>query len=163
MANVSAATTEAYKTYTAFKGTNALSGKTTFIIPVYKDMQLAAPTLKVSVNANGTFTLSWNKVSGASKYDLYIKQSDGSYKVMKTTTATSFTTAFATYGKQYAYKMKAVGSSTSDFSNTVNATNNKKLQTPTMKATVNANGTFKLSWSAVAGATAYQLHQLTVR
>ena len=46
MANVSAATTEAYKTYTAFKGTNALSGKTTFIIPVYKDMQLAAPTLK---------------------------------------------------------------------------------------------------------------------
>ena len=158
MANVSAATTEAYKTYTAFKGTNALSGKTTFIIPVYKDMQLAAPTLKVSVNANGTFTLSWNKVSGASKYDLYIKQSDGSYKVMKTTTATSFTTAFATYGKQYAYKMKAVGSSTSDFSNTVNATNNKKLQTPTMKATVNANGTFKLSWSAVAGATAYELY-----
>ncbi len=81
MANVSAATTEAYKTYTAFKGTNALSGKTTFIIPVYKDMQLAAPTLsKATVNANGTFTLSWNKVAGASKYDLYIKQSDGSYK-----------------------------------------------------------------------------------
>ena len=158
MANVSAATTEAYKTYTAFKGTNALSGKTTFIIPVYKDMQLAAPTLKATVNANGTFTLSWNKVAGASKYDLYIKQSDGTYKVMKTTTATSFTTAFATYGKQYAYKMKAVGSSTSDFSNTVNATNNKKLQTPTMKATVNANGTFKLSWSAVAGATAYELY-----
>ncbi len=158
MANVSAATTEAYKTYTAFKGTNALSGKTTFIIPVYKDMQLAAPTLKVSVNANGTFTLSWNKVSGASKYDLYIKQSDGSYKVMKTTTATSFTTAVAAYGKQYAYKMKAVGSSASDFSNTVNATNNKKLQTPTMKAAVNANGTFKLSWNAVSGATAYELY-----
>ncbi|MBD5082945.1 MAG: SH3 domain-containing protein, partial [Clostridiales bacterium] len=38
MVNVSAATTEAYKTYTAFKGTNALSGKTTFLIPVYNNM-----------------------------------------------------------------------------------------------------------------------------
>ena len=162
MANVSAAATEAYKTYTAFKGTGALSGKTTFVIPVYKDMQLAAPTLKAAVNANGTFTLSWSKISGADKYELYIKQADGSYKLMKTTSDTSFTTAVAAYGKQYSYKMRAVnsknGSLTSAYSTVVNATNTKKLQTPAMKVTVNANGTFKLSWNAVAGATSYQLY-----
>ena len=123
---------------------------------------LKAPTLKATVNANGSFTLSWDGVNEADQYELYIKQSDGSYKLMKTTTATSFTTAVAAYGKQYSYKVCAVNNAnsaaTSDFSNTVNATNNKKLATPTLKATVNANGTFKLSWNAVTGATAYELY-----
>ena len=124
--------------------------------------KLQAPTAKVTVNANGTFKLSWNKVAGADKYELYIKQADGSYKLMKTTTATSFTTAFATYGKQFSYKIRAVNSKnkslTSAYSSVVNATNNKKLQTPTMKASVNANGTFKLSWNKVAGADKYELY-----
>ncbi len=69
--------------------------------------KLQTPTLKVTVNSNGTFKLSWNKVTGAEKYELYIKQANGSYKLMKTTTSTSFTTAFATYGKQFSYKMRA--------------------------------------------------------
>ena len=120
---------------------------------------LKAPTMKATVNANGTFTLSWNKVSGAEKYELYIKQADGSYKLMKTTTATSFTTAFATYNKQFSYKMRAVkGNTKSAYSSVVNAKNTKKLQTPTMKATVNANGTFKLSWNKVTGADKYELY-----
>ncbi len=126
------------------------------------ETKLATPTLKAAVNANGSFKLSWNKVNGAEKYELYIKQADGSYKLMKTTTATSFTTAFATYGKQFSYKIRAVNSKnkslTSAYSSVVNATNNKKLQTPTMKASVNANGTFKLSWNKVAGADKYELY-----
>ena len=159
MANVSAATTEAYKTYTAFKGTEALNGKTTFIIPVYKDINPSAPTLKATVNANGTFTLSWNKITGADKYEIYYKQADGSYKLLKTVTGTSYTTVFAQYGKQYSYKMKAVkGSTKSDYSNVVNATNNKKLQTPTLKVAVNSNGTFKMTWNKVTGATSYQIY-----
>ena len=121
--------------------------------------QLSTPTLKAIVNANGTFKLSWNKVSGAEKYELYIKQADGSYKLMKTTTATSFTTAFATYGKQYSYKMRAVkGNTKSAYSKVVNAKNTKKLQTPTLKVAVNANGTFKLSWNKVTGAEKYELY-----
>ena len=126
------------------------------------ETKLATPTLKAAVNANGSFKLSWNKVNGAEKYELYIKQADGSYKLMKTTTATSFTTAFATYGKQFSYKIRAVNSKnkslTSAYSSVVNATNNKKLQTPTMKASVNANGTFKLSWNKVEGADKYELY-----
>ena len=132
------------------------------VVNVTNNKKLQTPTMKATVNANGTFKLSWNAVSGATAYELYIKQSDGSYKLMKTTTATSFTTAFATYGKQFSYTMRAVTSknksAASAYSSAVNATNNKKLQTPTMKATVNANGTFKLSWNAVSGATAYELY-----
>ena len=145
-------TTAGVKTYTC---TKCKATKTEAI----KATGLKTPTLKATVNANGTFKLSWNKVSGAEKYELYIKQADGSYKLMKTTTATSFTTAFATYGKQFSYKMRAVkGNTKSAYSSVVNAKNTKKLQTPTMKVTVNANGTFKLSWNKVSGAEKYELY-----
>ncbi len=121
--------------------------------------QLSTPTLKAIVNANGTFKLSWNKVSGAEKYELYIKQADGSYKLMKTTTGTSFTTATAAYGKQYSYKMRAVkGNTKSAYSAVVNAKNTKKLQATTAKVTVNANGSFKISWNKVTGATKYGIY-----
>ena len=146
------ATTVGVKTYTC---TKCKATKTETI----KATGLKTPVLKAAVNANGTIKLSWGKVAEAEKYELYIKQADGSYKLMKTTNATSFTTAFATYGKQFTYKMRAVaGNTKSAYSAAVNATNNKKLQTPTMKATVNANGTFTLSWNKVAGATSYQLY-----
>ncbi len=124
--------------------------------------KLQTPTMKATVNANGTFKLSWNKVTGADKYELYIKQANGSYKLMKTTTATSFTTAYATYNKQFSYKMRAINSKNksiaSAYSAVVSTKNTKKLQAPTMKATVNKNGTFKLSWNKVDGATSYKLY-----
>ena len=121
---------------------------------------IATPTLKATVNTNGTFKLSWNKVSGAEKYELYIKQANGSYKLMKTTTSTSFTTAVATYGKQYSYKVLVANNNKSaqTFSNVVNAKNTKKLQTPSLKVAVNKNGSFKLSWGKVTGATSYQIY-----
>lgn len=126
--------------------------------------ELKAPTLKASVNSNGSFKLSWKKIAGAEKYELFLKNADGSYKLMKTTTGTSYTTIVAAYGRQYNYKIRAVRtvdskhSYISDYSSVVSATNKKKLQTPTMKAAVNSNGSFKLSWNAVAGAKSYQIY-----
>ena len=140
------------KTYTCTK----CKATKTETIPKLK---LSAPTLKVSVNSNGTFKMTWKKVTGAEKYEIYYKQTDGSYKLLKTVTGTSYTTVFAQYGKQYSYKMKAVTSNTkSDFSKVVNATNNKKLQTPTLKVAINSNGTFKMTWNKVTGATSYQIY-----
>ena len=133
------------------------------VVSATNKVKLSSPTMKdVVVNSNGSFKLSWNSVAGADKYELYIRQADGSYKLMKTTTATSFTTAFATYGKQYSYKAKAINSKNkvySDFSNVVSATNKVKLSSPTMKdVVVNSNGSFKLSWNSVAGADKYELY-----
>ncbi|MDE6110672.1 MAG: Ig-like domain-containing protein [Eubacterium sp.] len=131
-------------------------------IDIVNDVKIQTPAVKVAVNANGTFKLSWNAVAGADKYDLYIRNDDGSYKVMKTTNATSFTTAVGAYGKNYSYKIKALNSNntaaTSDFSNIVSAVNNNKLSTPSLKLTENADGSFKLSWNAVAGADKYELY-----
>ena len=124
--------------------------------------QIEAPELEVAVNKNGSFTLYWNEVDGADKYELYIKQANGSYKVMKTTSDASFVTAIAPYGKAYSYKMKAIHKSNSsynsEFSNIVSIVNDVKLQKPAIKVTENANGSFKLSWNAVAGADKYELY-----
>ena len=131
-------------------------------VSIVNDVKLQKPSLKIAVNSNGSFKLSWDAVAGADKYDLYIRQANGSYKVMKTTGAASFTTAVASYGKNYSYKMKALDSdntdAASDFSNTVGAVNHNKLSTPALKVTENADGTFKLYWSAVAGADKYELY-----
>ena len=92
-----------------------------FVGAVNKVGALQTPSLKTAVNSNGTFTLSWGKISGAEKYELYIKQTNGSYKLMKTTNSTSFTTAVAVYGKQYSYRMRAVrGKLVSAYSAAVN-------------------------------------------
>ncbi len=148
-----------YTTIYGYKGSTAESYAKEYGNKFVALTQLSAPTLKVTVNANGSFKLSWNKVSGAEKYELYIKQADGSYKLMKTTTGTSFTTATAAYGKQYSYKMRAVkGNAKSAYSAVVNAKNTKKLQAPTAKVTVNANGSFKISWNKVTGATKYGIY-----
>ncbi len=148
-----------YTTIYGYKGSTAESYAKEYGNKFVALTQLSAPTLKVTVNANGSFKLSWNKVSGAEKYELYIKQADGSYKLMKTTTGTSFTTATAAYGKQYSYKMRAVkGNAKSAYSAVVNAKNTKKLQVPTAKVTVNANGSFKISWNKVTGATKYGIY-----
>ncbi|MDE5671366.1 MAG: leucine-rich repeat protein, partial [Eubacterium sp.] len=148
------ATTKGIKTYLCSKCDEIK----TEIIPA---LGLKTPTLKVAVNANGSFTLSWNRVSEAENYELYIKNADGSYKLMKTATDTStkFVTATAAYGKAYSYKIRAIaGNVKSDFSNVVNVTNNKKLQAPMAKAVVNANGGFTISWNAVVGADRYDVY-----
>ena len=129
-------------------------------VSVTNNKKLQSTTAKVTVNANGSFKLSWNKVAGATKYGIYMKQDDGSYKWIKTVTGTSWSTGIAQYGKQYSYKVLVANNNKSaqTFSNVVNAKNNKKLQTPTAKITVNANGSFTISWNKIAGATKYGIY-----
>ena len=149
-------------TYKVFAVNDNTSAKSEFssAVSATNNKKLQATTAKVTVNANGSFKISWNKVTGATKYGVYMKQANGSYKWIKTVTGTSFTTAVAAYGKQYTYKVLAANNNKSaqTFSNVVNAKNTKKLQTPSLKVAVNKNGSFKLSWGKVTGATSYQIY-----
>ena len=149
-------------TYKVFAVNDNTSAKSAFssAVSATNNKKLQSTTAKVTVNANGSFKISWNKVTGATKYGIYMKQANGSYKWIKTVTGTSWSTAVAAYGKQYSYKVLAANNNKSaqTFSNVVNAKNTKKLQTPLLKVAVNKNGSFKLSWGKVAGATSYQIY-----
>ena len=149
-------------TYKVFAVNDNTSAKSAFssAVSATNNKKLQSTTAKVTVNANGSFKISWNKVTGATKYGIYMKQSNGSYKWIKTVTGTSWTTGTAQYNKQYSYKVLVANNNKSaqTFSNVVNAKNTKKLQTPSLKVAVNKNGSFKLSWGKVTGATSYQIY-----
>ena len=72
------------------------------------------PQTKVtgSVNKSGNPTLSWEKVEGAVAYKVYRADASGTYKLMKTTTGTSYTNTNNEAGTTYTYYVVAVAENT---------------------------------------------------
>jgi lactocepin len=53
--------------------------------------------------------VSWKKVSGANKYEVWKKVgTNGTYKKVKTTTSVSYKDTTTVKGKKYYYKVKAI-------------------------------------------------------
>ena len=86
-------------------------------------VRTAAPTLKTAA-PEGTPSLSWNAVNGATKYWVYRSTDGKEFKYYDSTTKTAYTNKSVVAGKTYYYKVKAVNvvngtSYASDFSNSV--------------------------------------------
>lgn len=86
-------------------------------------VRTAAPTLKAAA-PEGTPSLSWNAVNGATKYWVYRSTDGKEFKYYDSTTKTAYTNKSVDAGKTYYYKVKAVNvvngtSYASDFSNSV--------------------------------------------
>ncbi len=72
---------------------------------------LARPDVEITLTKGGSPKLTWDKVDGAEKYQIYRATSkNGTYKLMKTTTSTSYTNTSAKEGTTYYYKVKAIHS-----------------------------------------------------
>ena len=152
--------------YYMVKALHSKSGATSaFSSAVSGTCDLPQPTLKITVvSSNGKLKLSWNKVEGASKYELY-RSTDGgeSYSLLTTTTGTSITNTSAAAGNKYYYKVKAIHSNSSAnsvFSSVVTGTCD--LPRPELKiVVVSSTGKLKLSWNKVEGASKYELYRST--
>lgn len=132
-------------------------------VPTYVDMNVMydvdhAPTGSVKVTKSGT-TLSWNKVTGADGYAVYSKDPSGSVKRLKFQTGTSYTVtsgsglsyyvkAYKSYGGQKYY-----GSSSNSVSVSLGKVSN-------LTQTEAIAGGAKISWSAVSGASGYEIYTL---
>ena len=77
----------------------------------YRTCDLPRPTVTAGVNTKGQPRLTWKAVDGAVSYKVYRADTkDGSYKLMKTATSTSYVnTSISTY-ETYYYKVVAVHS-----------------------------------------------------
>lgn len=64
---------------------------------------LDAPKLTTKKRTTSAVTLKWNKVSGAAGYKVYKKTNSGKYKLVKTTTGTSFKDTGLKKGVTYRY------------------------------------------------------------
>ena len=93
---------------------NGNSYATSAYSPVkYITCDCARPVVSITSNSAGKPKLSWDAVSGATKYEIWRATSkDGEYTKAYTTTKTSYTNTGAVSGTTYYYKVRALGSST---------------------------------------------------
>ena len=130
----------------------------------------AAPVVKLGNSASsGKPMLTWNAVSGATSYKVYRATSqNGTYSLLGTVTATSYTNTGAKDGVTYYYKVTAVNDSgESAYSNIVSGQN--KAVTPKPAALVvkighsATSGKPMLTWNAVSGAASYKVYRATTK
>ena len=135
---------------------NIVSGKVKSVTP-----KPSAPVVKIGNSASsGKPMLTWNAVSGATSYKVYRATSqNGTYSLLGTVTATSYTNTGAKAGTTYYYKVKAVNSAgESAYSNVVSG--RATVTTLTMGHS-STSGKPQLTWKAVSGAASYKVYRAT--
>ena len=127
--------------------------------------QGAAPTLTAVVAPGGaSVSVSWTAVSGADSYELYKQQDGGSWSAAMSMTATTYSDTSVSAGASYFYIVRAVtGGTAGAWSNTPKVTipggTSAPTGRPTLTATADGVNGVDLSWTAVTGATSYDLRR----
>ena len=153
-----------YIYYYKVKAVNANSIKSDYSATVAATCHCARPVVKPDyLISTGKPYIKWTAVSGASKYEVYRSGSkDGTYTLLGTTTATNYTDNKANAGYTYYYKVKAVSKVSSGansyYSVVIGATCH--CARPSVKITT-SNGSPRLTWNAVAGASQYEVYRAT--
>ena len=103
--------TKSGKTYTGYCHSKWLKISTGTATTAAKPAQVTG--LKASKVAQHQLTIAWNKVSGATGYEVYYCRTfDGSYQLLRTVTSPTYTTGTGlTAGRGYYYKVRAVNKS----------------------------------------------------
>ena len=142
-------------------------GNSTHItVPKNYKKALTAPAVTAgNAVSSGCVKLTWAKVYGADKYEIYrANTKDGTYKLMYTTTNTTYTNTSSKPGYTYYYKVKAVDSTgnyqPSAYSAVVSRTCD--CARPVVRITTSqTSGKPYLSWDAVDGADKYVIYRST--
>ena len=112
-----------------------------------------------NVASTGKIKLTWNAVSGAAKYTVYIYDAGGNLLKTSSTTGTSLTHTSAVAGTTYTYKVKAIGSvSAANSSYSAAKSRTCDLAAPKLSVTTTSAGKPKLTWSKVSGASKYSVY-----
>ncbi len=125
---------------------------------------LARPVISSLRNTNSGIRITWNKVAGADKYQVYrFSHTTNKWKLMKTVVGTTCTDSGVKYqsGKYYSYYVKAVSEGYLSGYKLTNAPNIIRLTTPdVLKATSSKKG-ITVEWKPVEGAYGYYVYRKT--
>ncbi|MGN1419756.1 MAG: fibronectin type III domain-containing protein [Acutalibacteraceae bacterium] len=126
----------------------------------------AKPKVTVSTTTS-SIKLSWNKVTGATKYYIYsYNTSTKKYTKLKSQTGTSYTISKLSSGKTYSYAVKAVtvkGSKTySGIVSDLITAATKPAKVTGIKLSNSGSSALKVSWKAVSGASGYKVYTYNI-
>jgi len=122
---------------------------------------LTAPTVSSVSNTTAGANIKWNKITGASKYNVYRKTANSTYIKIGDTTGTSFTDKNASSGTKYYYTVRAVCETTS--SSYRAGTGLVYLTAPTVSSVSNTTAGVKVVWGKVTGASGYYVYRKTAK
>lgn len=106
---------------------------------------LTPPTLSCTVNAYDYVTLSWNKIDGATSYNIYDNNT-----LIKSATSTSATITGLIMGSNHKYTVKSVyASSLSNPSNVVDVTTHSYPKTSSIWFSNASQNSFTINWNKV--------------
>ncbi|MEK4011018.1 transglycosylase SLT domain-containing protein [Peribacillus sp. FSL M8-0224] len=131
-----------------------------------KPLPAVPSSVKAASSSYNSIKTSWAAVSGASGYEIYRSTSSaGTYSKVGTTTSTSFMNSGLTTNQSYYYKMRAyrtVGS-TRVYSNYSAIVTAKPLPAvpSSVKAASSSYNSVRTSWTAVSGASGYEVYRAT--
>lgn len=122
----------------------------------------AKPKISSAANSNTGVTIKWGAVSGAKYYIIQRRVSGGNWtKLAQTTngTTTSYTDKKVTNGKVYYYRVCGFGYHSGSYSDSSKSV--RYITAPKISSAVNDTTGVTLKWSAVSGATGYQIYRST--
>lgn len=139
-------------------------------VPIFADnaditASLARPgkvqELKVLKNGYRSLKLTWPKVDGATKYQVYRSKTgkSGSFALKKTTTNTTYSNIGITCGKTYWYKVRAVNSKGKGSFSAVKSSKVQPATAKITKVTIPKDEQVRVHWNKVAGASGYQVYR----
>ena len=155
--------TEVGKTYYyKVRSVAADSTKSEFSSIVSRTCDLPRPEITLSnIASSGKIKITWAKIDGATRYEVYRSTDNKTWSLLKSTTGTSLTNTSTTAGTTYYYKVKAIASSSAANSaySTVKSRTCDLAQPTISSLTITAStGKIKIKWGAVEGATKYELY-----
>ena len=123
-----------------------------------KVSSLSKKAVTLAKGSKSTLTLSWKKVTGAEKYEIY-RYVNKKWKKIKTTSKTSYKVTKLTANKTYKFKVRAVaGTNIGSFSKVLTAKTVPLKPTLTVKA---GKKQLTASWKTVASITGYEVQYST--
>lgn len=125
-----------------------------YYTPVWKNHTVTAGN-----SISGKPQLTWEKVDGATKYEIYRSgYSNGTYTKMFTTTSTNYINTSAKEGYTYFYKVKAIRENESVISDVIKA-RCLFIEPEITKVANSRSGYPTLEWNKVPGAIRYEVYR----
>ena len=121
---------------------------------------VAAPAISTSV-VNGGIKITWDKVTGASKYRVFRKTGSGGWKTLADVTSGSYTDKTVESGSTYKYTVRCLDSEGNYLSDSASYKTASYYSAPVLGTISNVYGGVKITWEGMSGVAKYRVFRKT--